>query len=380
MHHKIVIIKSQKSSYYGGREKQLLTLIKAWQEYEKEILFYSDCPILTEKLKKHHIPLKKIWLAYEPVGLLKSLIFLLVFPFLFIISIFFLIYLKLTKKIKILYFVNIPEKIIMTLPARLLGFTVIWEEFQIKDNWSAFNPFRWLWIILSKMAKIITYSNAASFELTRKGISRRQINIVYPGITLKEFQNQESILNALQETNTQNKIFKIGTLCHLSKKNGLEYLLQALKIIIELIPEAQLVIIGTGEERFNLNWLVRKLGIEKHIWFMGYQDDYNHWLKTFDLFVLPAVKNDGLNLAIIEAMANFCPVVASNLKSFDEIVKHNFSGVLVNPGEPETIAQTIIYLYRNQTQRKEMGQNAYQRAKAVFNIDRVIEDMERIIA
>ncbi|MFH0854365.1 MAG: glycosyltransferase [bacterium] len=376
---KIAIIKSQKSEYYGEKEKHLITLAVAWQENKKEIFICSGCKIFNAWLAQKGIKTKKIWFGMTPIGFKNSIWTIFTIPFLLIYSPLFLLTLKFFKKIDTVYLINIPEKIFLTIGARIIGINVIWEEYNIPKNWSIFNPYRLIWMTSAKFAKIFTYSSSAKNILAKKLLNGR-IEIIYPGINLSELQNQGSIFNALAEQNAQNKnIFKIGTICHLSKKNGLEYLLQAIKIVAELIPLTQLVIVGTGEERFNLSWLVRKLGIEKHIWFMGYQDNYYHWLKSFDLFAMPALNSEGINIEIIEAMAYSCPIIASDIQGINEIVKNNFSGILIEPANPEILAQSIIQLYRNKEIRKEMGQNGYNRVKAVFNIDRVLEDMEKLM-
>lgn len=376
---RIAIIKSQKSTYYGEKEKQLLALLCAWQERGKEAAFFSGCRLMRNAAKEKGIDAKKIWIGYEPAGLKKSLIFTLYFIPLSIYCLLFAFKLKLSKKINSLYLVNANEKMLLTVPARIFGMNAIWEESAEVKNLNLLNPYRWMMATLSRFASVFAFSDAAKNNAA-KNLLNGNVEIIYPGINLSELKNQETIFSAMAEQNAGSKnLFKIGTICHLSKQNGLEYLLQALKIVAELIPEAQLVIVGTGEERFNLSWLVRKLGLERHIWFMGYQDNYYYWLKSFDLFALPALKADGIHLAIIEAMAYFCPVIASNLPGINEIVKNNFSGILVDPANPEILAQSIIQLYRNKEKRQEMGQNGYNRVKAVFNIDRVLDDMDKLM-
>lgn len=375
---KMAIIKSQPSEYYGERAQQLSMLASSLSEAGKEIILYANCPILISEFQKRKLKNKRIWLCHEPIGIKQIIIFSLLFPFTFILSLFFLIYLKFFKKIDSLYLVNIPEKVILTIPSRILRITVIWEESKI-HRWRIYNPYRILWMIFSRFAKIFTYSNAFKNSLIKKGISKK-IEVIYPGLNVSEFKSQESLFNAMAEQNLQSKkLFKIGTIGRLCEKAGLEYMLQALKIIVEIVPEAQLIIIASCEEKFNLNWLVRKLGIEKNIWFMGYKKEYSQNFKNFDLFVMPALNNHSINLSLIEAMAFFCPIIASNLEGINEIVKHNFSGVLVDPANSEMLAQTIINLYRDKRMRKEMGENGHKRARAVFNIERMMEDIERLV-
>ncbi len=380
----ISIIKSQKSPYYGEKEKQLIALAVAWQNYppaqagDVKINFYSDALTLYSELRKKRITAQKIYLGKSPIGFKNFFIFTLFSPFLFIFSLFFIPYLKFIQKKKTLILIDIPEKIAFTFIAKILGMNVVWEEFYLSKKWSILNPYRLIYLLFSRFAKIFTYSNAAKKYLIKTGISKK-IAVIYPGINMQEIDTQESLLAELNKNDPQNKkIFKIGTICNLSKNNGLEYLLQALKIITEIIPSAQLVIIGTGEERFNLNWLVRRLNLGKHIWFIGYQENYYYWLKGFDLFISPALTEQSINYAIIEAMANFCPIIASNLEGTEEIVKNNLCGVLIEPANPEMLAQTVINLYRDNKTREEFAKNSHKRVAAVFKIERMIDDFSKI--
>lgn len=386
----ISIIKSQKSDYFGEKEKQLVALVSAWQNYPPvpacadrqacnvKINFYSGYSVISSELRKKRINTQKIYLGTSPVGFKNFFIFTLFYPFLLIFSFFFIPYLKFIKKKNTLILIDIPEKIAFTFIAKILGINVIWEEFYLSKKWSILNPYRLIYLLLSRFAYIFTYSNAAKKYLVKNGFSKK-ISVIYPGINMREIETQESIFGELNRTETENKkMFKIGTICNLSKNNGLEYLLQALKIIIEIIPEAQLIIIGTGEERFNLNWLVRKLNLGKHIWFIGYQENYYYWLKGFDLFVSPILTNQSINYAVIEAMANFCPIIASNIEGMDEVVKNNLCGIIVEPANPEILAQTVINLYRDIGTREELGKNSHKRIEAVFNIDRMIDDFEKM--
>lgn len=385
----ITIIKSQKSPYYGEKEKQLITLAVAWKNYlpaqtegkqagDVKINFYSGCSAISSELRKKRINTQKIYLGIAPIGIRNSILFTLFSPFLFILSLFFIPYLKFLKEKNTLILIDIPEKIAFTFIAKILGINVIWEEFYLSKRWTIVNPYRLLYLFLSRFAKIFTYSNVAKKYLVKAGFSKKTA-VIYPGINMQEIDTQESIFGELNKTEPQNKkMFKIGTICNLSKNNGLEYLLQALKIITEIIPEAQLVIIGTGEERFNLNWLVRKLNLGKHIWFIGYQENYYYWLKGFDIFISPTLTEQSINYAIIEAMANFCPIIASNLEGIEEIVKNNLCGVLIEPANPEMLAQTVINLYRNKEMREELGKNSHKRVAAVFNIERMIDDFEKM--
>jgi glycosyltransferase involved in cell wall biosynthesis len=100
------------------------------------------------------------------------------------------------------------------------------------------------------------------------------------------------------------------------------------------------VLIGDGEEREKL---VHMEGT--NVMFKGFIPDAAQYLPAFDVFVLPSLK-EGLPYVLLEAGHAQLPVVASRVGGIPEIVSHNCSGILVDPGDTSALAHALEQ-YRN---------------------------------
>jgi glycosyltransferase involved in cell wall biosynthesis len=93
------------------------------------------------------------------------------------------------------------------------------------------------------------------------------------------------------------------------------------------------------------------------------------------IFVFPSVCMEACPLPPIEAMASGMPVVATRDGPFPELVEHGRSGLLVERGNVQALADAILQLLANPHQREAMAQAASERASTMFSWDRVTEDL-----
>lgn len=158
---------------------------------------------------------------------------------------------------------------------------------------------------------------------------------------------------------------------------------KGLHFLVQGLPEGtQLHIVGTpGDERYLAQ--LRALGSGKRVKFhLGLGDDAVVALlqRAMALVHPTPVDADGsagwrelFGLAIVEAMACGCPVIASAAASLSEIVEDGVSGVLVPPNEPSAIAGAITSLSRNPTFWQRASAGARFRAESAFSWERVVE-------
>jgi glycosyltransferase involved in cell wall biosynthesis len=153
----------------------------------------------------------------------------------------------------------------------------------------------------------------------------------------------------------------IGTLGRLVQQKGHEVLLEALTEL----PGARAVIVGEGPNRSELERLARQLGVDDRLELPGWSDDAPGRLPTFDVFVLPS-HDEGLPLAMLEAMAAGVPVVASDVGSIREAVEHDRSGLLVRPGDPHALAAAVRSLLDDADRRTRLVEAARRTVLSSF--------------
>jgi len=148
-------------------------------------------------------------------------------------------------------------------------------------------------------------------------------------------------------------------LSRLDPMKGLELLLEAFANIRSAHPSARLVIAGSGDEAYEekLRREVRELGIEKSADFVGFVEgtQKKRLLKQASIFALPSYR-ENFGIAAVEAMDAGAPVVVTTEVDTHPEIAEREAGIVIRP-EVEQLAEALDTLLRDNTRRKEMGQN-----------------------
>jgi glycosyltransferase involved in cell wall biosynthesis len=162
---------------------------------------------------------------------------------------------------------------------------------------------------------------------------------------LMERDEARSKLTQIQDIPKGNSAIWLGTIAELHKNKGLEYGAQTMKNLVVTNSHLYWVVIGDGEEKRSLEQLVKKLKLQKRVFLLGQIEDAAKYLKAFDLFMLPSVK-EGLPYVLLEARAAGIPIVSTNVGGIPEVVRDT-SGIIVPPKNPEKLAEAIEILLSN---------------------------------
>ncbi|HEY0590232.1 MAG TPA: glycosyltransferase family 4 protein [Thermoanaerobaculia bacterium] len=169
----------------------------------------------------------------------------------------------------------------------------------------------------------------------------------------------------------------LGTAAVLRDGKGIDVLLRAFARVVREAHDITLKIAGDGPLRRHLEREGGRLGLGSHVHWLGYRDDVPSLVRTFDVFVHPALF-DALPTAVLEAMAAGVPVVASATGGIPEIITDGENGLLVPPGDEEALAGAIHRLLRHRTMLRELGAAGRARVEAEFSAERWVERLEAI--
>lgn len=185
--------------------------------------------------------------------------------------------------------------------------------------------------------------------------SRRRPIKIYNAISLDHAVQGESMTNRRPE----NGRLTIGVVGRLTKQKGHIYLLDAMREVVDQMPELDCWIIGDGELRETLEEKTRGLDLSNHVRFMGKRSDVSNLLKQMDLFVLPSLW-EGLPTVIMESMILGVPVLATDIPGTREMITNGQNGWLVAPGDPHQLACAMLYALRSPEDRTRMALSALQ--------------------
>jgi glycosyltransferase involved in cell wall biosynthesis len=160
----------------------------------------------------------------------------------------------------------------------------------------------------------------------------------------------------------------------LAPEKGLDTLIHAWPLVRQTYPNARLILIGDGPERACLEAGIHKLGLTlgpgQTVESPGAVHDTTATLREADLFVLPS-REEGMSIALLEAMALGVPLVASAIPGNCQLVTDFVEGRLVPPDDPESLARIIIEQWSNFDRAVEMGRAARRRVDREFSIHAV---------
>lgn len=150
----------------------------------------------------------------------------------------------------------------------------------------------------------------------------------------------------------------------LEKRKGLDVLIDAFKILNTkyMMHDTKFVIVGTGPEKEDLELRIKNYELGDKAIFLNWMknDELPALLNSADVFVYPSVPLGGweeqFGYAMAEASACDVPVVASRTGSIDEVVIDGKSGILVEPKNPERLAEAVNKIVSNQELAKQMGE------------------------
>ncbi|AKB69079.1 glycosyltransferase family 4 protein [Methanosarcina mazei] len=159
--------------------------------------------------------------------------------------------------------------------------------------------------------------------------------------------------------------FSIFYLGRLLKIKGLDILIKALPIVKKSIPDIHLYVAGNGSQCEKIRVLVRELGLERNVTFLGFiysEREKIDTLKSMDIFAIPS-RFESSSIVLIEALAAGIPVVATNVGGMPEILDYGKYGILVEPDNPVRLAEGIIKLLDNPELRRKLSEDGKERVK-----------------
>ncbi len=160
---------------------------------------------------------------------------------------------------------------------------------------------------------------------------------------------------------------------------GVIYLVQAVRILIDKgLRNIKVLIVGDGSEKRYLEELVKKLGLEDYIVFVGKvpHDKIPEYMASADLFVLPSL-SEGFGNVVPEAMAMGLPIIASKVGGLPWIIKDGDNGFLVEPRNPHEIAEKITFLLFNDDLRTYISRRNIEKARE-YSWENIIKKLEKV--
>ncbi len=156
-------------------------------------------------------------------------------------------------------------------------------------------------------------------------------------------------------------------------RRGTDTAIQALRLLIEKVPEAQLILVGKSTEDIHLVKLVEELGLSAHVIFEGWQDVslFPSYIDGAEVCISPLHRNLHHDTTyankLFQYMAGKRPLVVSDCTAQANVVKSTECGLVFEANNPQAMAACLLELYNNPTEARKMGENGLRAVEEYYH-------------
>jgi glycosyltransferase involved in cell wall biosynthesis len=237
-----------------------------------------------------------------------------------------------------------------------------------------YDPTAYLAHLNPRVDGITCVSQSASDYLKRQVVNKRKIYTVYKGHDLGWYDGIEPA--DLAQFDIPDGATTGICVANIRRMKGLKYLLEA-TCLLTGPDNFHLLLVGQGMDHPKFAKLIRESPMRERIHLAGYRPDVVSLVRASDFLILPSIRGEGLPKAVIEAMAQGIPAIATRVGGCPELIEDGISGKIVEPRSPEALADAVISFCQSTDHLPDMGRKARERIGTHFHVQVGVDGMER---
>ncbi|MFA5838755.1 MAG: glycosyltransferase [Candidatus Paceibacterota bacterium] len=251
----------------------------------------------------------------------------------------------------------------------------------------------WFTIILSHKTIAVSQNTKKQITKVLPFVSKKMV-VIHNGIKkLDFFSNDEAREFLFQKTSLFGKDINlwstktawIGTIAELHKNKGIDIAIKTIEKLSQKFKEQKqslvYFVIGEGEERKNLEKIIKEKKLDTEIFLIGNIENASKYLSAFDIFFLPS-RTEALPYVLLESGDACVPVVATHVGGISEIVEDMKTGILVDKNDEEKMSEdfsnALLSLLKDGELRGKMGYDLKNKIVKEFGFDEMIKKIIEI--
>jgi glycosyltransferase involved in cell wall biosynthesis len=340
------------------------------------VTYHFGIPIETKGIRIHRIPRVPYHYLESGPTLTK---FVVLDPLLF----FKLLRIVKKKKIDIIHAHHFEGALVAYLVRKLTGIKVIYDAhttLKHELNHYKFIKIKWLSQLLDqKVPKwadhVIVVSQTLHSFVKDSGVVAKKIDVIPTGMNICDFKTGNSnLIRARYGLGKKQVIMYTGSL---SPFQSVEYLVRAMKKVFQVFPDAVLVLV-VGAENENISQVCRKEGIQNKV-IIAVEPTFEsvpQYLAAADVVVLPRMECSGIPQKLVNYMAAEKAIVC--FQGSAKLLKDNINGLVVEDGNIDLFADSIVRLLLHDSLRDELGRNAKETVIGKYDWPSLCRKLEKV--
>ena len=211
---------------------------------------------------------------------------------------------------------------------------------------------------LARTARVAGVGTGVADHLVAMGlVPRSKIDAVRNGVHMPPVPDTRARAAGRAALGLDGDALVVGCVGRLVELKNHRLLLDQVPVLAAAFPQLQVVLVGDGPMRGELEAQAAALGIEGRVHFTGARSDVGELLPALDVFVLPS-RTEGLSIALLEACASALPIVSSRVGGNPEIVRHGATGLLFDSDCGDALRASLRCLFADAPLRRALGDAA----------------------
>lgn len=212
----------------------------------------------------------------------------------------------------------------------------------------------------------------------RQHIDSRKVDLVPYGFLPEKYTPPDaSDLDLLRQKLMLNGQLLLGSFGRLDKEKGFQYLIEAMALLRDRLPHAQLLIAGEGPGRPFLERQIAEARLENRVRLLGWRRDALTLMAAVDIIVQPTLQ-EAFSQVMAEALWMGTPLIMSDVSGAPDVISDGINGLLVPRANTEALASAIERLARDSCLRERLGRAGRAYVEKHLAIRSVIPQYERV--
>jgi phosphatidylinositol alpha-1,6-mannosyltransferase len=237
---------------------------------------------------------------------------------------------------------------------------------------------------------VLTYVSEFCRRRISRGLSddavRRMVRLA-PGVDVDTFRPDGGGARVRRQLGIAPERPVLLSVSRFIARKGQDMLIRAMSQIIGSVPDALLLLVGDGPYRRHLERLTQQQGVQRSVVFTGAVrwSDAPDWFDCADVFAMPCrtrlggLEPEALGIVFLESQACGKPVIVGDSGGAPETVRHGDTGYVVNPRDPEAIAERAIPLLADRQLARDLGMKGREWVEREWTWDSSVKTLRSLL-
>jgi glycosyltransferase involved in cell wall biosynthesis len=230
---------------------------------------------------------------------------------------------------------------------------------------------------LPRYERVIAVSPDLYDSSIAAGVAADRCSLIENGIDTEQYQRRVPAAEAKARLGVAPGRLVVGAVGRLSAEKGFDLLIRVMQRVLAEGLDAELWIVGTGDQRPQLERMISDMNLGERVRLLGYRADTIDLYHAMDLFVLSSLR-EGLPNVLLEAMAIGVPVVATRIAGVPRLIRDGVDGLLVEAGNEDELAASMKQILTSDQLRHKFALAGRERIETSYSF-RVRMDKVRAI-